>query len=182
MRDFGTISARIYTWLFSRSKTNQIIVDVAELSNDDYALEVGCGPGTAVAVAAERIGADKVAAVDPSSTFVDIARRRVPGADVRVGRAEQLPFDDGTFTVIWSLASMHHWPDRDAGLAELTRKLGPGGRLLIAERLLAKPRHGITAAQTDQVLKRLEELGHADVRTIDRRFGRKTIRVIRAMR
>ena len=157
-------------------------MDLLELTPDDRVLEVGCGPGTAVAFAAERIGADRVAAVDPSPTFVDMVRSRVPGADVRVGSAEELPFDDGTFTAIWSIASMHHWPDRDAGLAAQTAKLAPGGRLVIAERLLDRPGHGITAAQTGDVVAYLERLGLSNIHTVERANGRKTLRVINASR
>lgn len=180
MCGFGVVSARIYAWLNRDPPSNRIVVDLLELTPADRVLEVGCGPGAAVELAAERIGPDRVAAVDPSRTFVELARRRVEGADVRVGSAEKLPFDDRTFTAIWSIASMHHWPDRDAGLAELTSKLAPGGRLLAAERLLRRRGHGITADQTDEVRACLDRLGYRDIRTIHRRNGRKTLQVIRA--
>jgi ubiquinone/menaquinone biosynthesis C-methylase UbiE len=179
---FGALSARVYSWLYRSSPSNRIVVDLLELRPEDRALEVGCGPGAAVALAAERIGADRVAAVDPSPTFVGQVRRRVAGADVRVGTAEGLPFNDGSFTAIWSIASMHHWADRDAGLAELTGKLAPGGRLLLAERLLKRPGHGITASETAEVLAHLKGLGYTGVRTIQRPNGRRTIQVIHATR
>jgi SAM-dependent methyltransferase len=182
MKGFGAIGARVYR-LFNRNpESNRIVVDELKLTSDDRVLEVGCGPGAAVEMAAAQIGADRVAAVDPSSTFVDMVRKRVPGADIRVGGAEDSPFDDGTFTAIWSIASMHHWPDRDAGLAGVTAKLAPGGRLLVAERLLGKPGHGITAQQTSEVVDRLRELGYVDVDTFERRNGRRTIMMIRAVK
>lgn len=182
MKAFGAVGARVYR-LFNRNPaSNRIVVDLLELTPGDRALEVGCGPGAAVELAAERIGADRVAAVDPSSTFVDMVRKRVPGADVRVGGAEDVPFDDGTFTAIWSIASMHHWPDRDAGLAGVTAKLAPGGRLLIAERLIGKPGHGITAEQTAEVIRRLRQLGYTDAEALKQRNGRKTILAIRAVK
>lgn len=182
MRNFGAVAARLYGLLHRNSDTNGMMVDLADPTTADRVLEVGCGPGTAVAIAAERIGAERVAAVDPSATFVDMVRRRVPGADIRVSGAEELPFDDGTFTVIWAIASMHHWSDRAAGLASLTAKLAPGGRLLLAERLLKKPGHGVTAEQTAEVIESLKELGHTDVHTIERRTGRKVITVIHGTR
>ena len=182
MRSFGAISARIYR-LFNRNpESNRIVVDLLDLTPHDRVLEVGCGPGAAIEHAAERIGADRVAAVEPSPTFVDMARRRVPGADVRDGSATEIPFDDGTFTVIWSIASMHHWPERDQGLAAQTAKLAPGGRLVIAERLLDKPGHGITPDQTTDVACLLERLGCAEVRTFTQANGNKTIQLIEARR
>lgn len=179
---FGAIAGRLYA-LFNRNpKSNRIVVDSLGLTPEDRVLEVGCGPGAATELAARRIGADRVAAVDPSSTFVDMVRKRVPGADIRIGSATDIPFDDGTFTVIWSIASMHHWPEREPGLAAQTAKLAPGGRLVIAERLLDKPGHGITAALTAEVTSYLESLGHAQVRTFTRVNGKKTIQLIEATR
>lgn len=182
MRAFGVVTARIYRFLYNRSPTNRFVVDLAELRPDDRVLEIGCGPGTAVVLAAERLGAHQVAAVDPSATFVDIVRRRVPGADVRIAGAETLPFDDGAFTVIWSVASLHHWSDQEAGLAVAAAKLAPGGRLIIVERLLDESGHGITPQRTTEVVALLSSLGLGDVQTTEHRVGRKTMMAIRAQR
>ncbi|WP_051426449.1 class I SAM-dependent methyltransferase [Jiangella gansuensis] len=178
MSGFGAIASRFYA-LFNRNPaSNRIVVDVAELTAHDRVLEVGCGPGAAVELAARTVGPEQMAAVDPSETFVAMVSKRVPGADVRAAGAEDVPFDDGTFTVVYSIMSMHHWNDRDAGLATLTRKLAPGGRLLLAERLLARPGHGITAAQIADVEVQLARLGQTDVHTVQRPDGRKTIAVV----
>ncbi|HEX6197733.1 MAG TPA: class I SAM-dependent methyltransferase [Jiangellaceae bacterium] len=179
MRSFGAIAARVYRLLHRNPESNRIVIDMLELTPDDRVLEIGCGPGAAVELAAERIGAERVAAVDPSPTFVDMVRKRVPGADVRVGSASEIPFDDGTFTVIWSIASMHHWPSREPGLDAQVAKLAPGGRLVIAERLLDKPGHGITETQTAEVMDYLKGLGLADVESATARGKLKTIQVIR---
>ena len=54
-------------------------------------LDVGCGPGALTAELVSRVGADSVAAVDPSPPFVAAARERHPGVDVREAPAEDLP-------------------------------------------------------------------------------------------
>jgi ubiquinone/menaquinone biosynthesis C-methylase UbiE len=138
----------------------------------------GARPGRAVEQAAHTIGADRVAAVDPSPAFVEMVSRRVPGADVRIAGAENLPFDDQSFTAIYSIASMHHWDDRSAGLAELASKLAPGGRLLIAERLLRRPGHGITSEQLSEVENALKNLGQIEVRTVVRPAGRRRLAIL----
>lgn len=178
----GPVTARIYGWLYRNSAPNRVVMDVVELTDHDRALEVGCGPGAAVALAARRIGPERVAAVDPSPTFVDMTRKRTPGTDVRVAGAEDIPFDGQSFTAIFSIASMHHWTDRDAGLAAMSAKLAPGGRLVIAERLLSKPGHGITGQETTTVTSRLSGLGLGDIRTIERPAGRRRLMVIHARR
>src|SRR5699024_6645234 len=123
-----------------------------------------------------------VAAVDPSPTFVAMVRRRVPEADVRVAGAEELPFDDGSFTVIWSVASMHHRDDRDRGLADLVRTLAPGGRLLIAETALKRPGHGITEQQARAGTALLRRLGQVEVRTVGKRIGALPLTIIESTR
>src|SRR5699024_972078 len=73
--------------------------------------------------------------------------------------------------VIWSVASMHHWDDRDRGLADLVRTLAPGGRLLIAEKALKRPGHGITEQQAQAVTALLKRLGQVEVRSVGKPRG-----------
>lgn len=178
MQAFGAVGARLYAWFNRHPESNRAVVELAALRPGDHVLEVGCGPGVGLEQAARVVGPDHAAAVDPSETFVAMARKRVPGADVRVAGAEDVPFGDAAFTAIFTLASMHHWADRDAGLATLTAKLAPGGRLVLGERLLDRPGHGITPAQIDDVTARLAALGQTGVRTERRQVGRKTLAVI----
>jgi len=178
MAGFGAVASRVYGFFTRNSRTARSVVDHAGLEPGDRVLDVGCGAGSGVAHAAERTPVSSVAAVDPSPTFVVMVQRRVPAADVRVAGAEDLPFDDGSFTVIWTVASMHHWDDRDRGLADLVRTLAPGGRLLIAERALKRPGHGITAEQARVVMDLLSRLGQTDVRTAAKRVGALRLTII----
>lgn len=159
MSGFSTLGARLYRLFYGRPKSNQVIVEQAALLADDLVLDVGCGPGAAVALAARQVGPDRVAAADPTPAFIASIRKRLPGVDARVTGVESLPFDDGVFSVVWSVAAMHHWDDRDAGLKEIASKLAPGGRLLLMERQLKKPGHGITDSQTREVVQVLGDLG-----------------------
>src|SRR5215218_8745177 len=73
------------------------LITVAGVHRGQRALDVGCGPGPLSSALAGVLGAENVAAVDPSEPFVEACRIRVPGADVRVGVGERLPFADGSF-------------------------------------------------------------------------------------
>lgn len=84
-------------------------------------LDVGCGPGGLAARAAEIVGAEQVAAVDPSEPFVEACRARVPGADVRVASAESLPFADESFDAVLSQLVVNFLADAPAGAAEMRR-------------------------------------------------------------
>ena len=90
-------------------------------------VDVGCGPGALTAELARRLGADGVAAADPAEHFVEACRSRVPGADVRVAPAEQLPFEDGGFDVALAQLVLNFLRDADAGAAQMRRVVRGGG-------------------------------------------------------
>lgn len=90
-------------------------------------LDVGCGPGALTSRLVDRLGPSSVAAVDPSATFVDAVRRRLPGVDVRASSAEQLPFADGSFDVSLAQLVVHFMGDPVAGLGEMARVTRTGG-------------------------------------------------------
>jgi SAM-dependent methyltransferase len=91
------------------------------------ALDVGCGPGALTSALVARLGADHVAAIDPSESFVAAVRQRLPGVDVRTGRAESLPFRDDAFDVALAQLVVHFMADPVAGLREMARVTRPGG-------------------------------------------------------
>src|SRR4051812_17341280 len=72
-------------------------VDLVGVRRGDRVLDVGCGPGVLTAPLVERCGADHVAAVDPSASFVEAVRRGLPDVDALEATAEALPYDDDTF-------------------------------------------------------------------------------------
>jgi ubiquinone/menaquinone biosynthesis C-methylase UbiE len=162
-------------WLYSlfnrNPKSNLAGVELLSLKSDDRFLDLGCGPGAALEHA-EATGAE-TAGIDPSPAMVERAARRVPGAEVREGSAESIPFEDDKFTAALAVSTYHHWADPEAGLAEVRRVLAPGGRLLIFEMKLKKSSgHGIDPPGADRLAQML--IGHgyvsADVGTY--RIGR----------
>jgi SAM-dependent methyltransferase len=90
-------------------------------------LDVGCGSGALTGRAARLVGAENVAAVDPSESFAEGARARVPGADVRVAAAESLPFGDGEFDAVLAQLVVNFMDDAPLGVAEMARVASPGG-------------------------------------------------------
>jgi ubiquinone/menaquinone biosynthesis C-methylase UbiE len=110
---------------------------LSELAAGDAVADIGCGPGTAARRAA-RLGAS-VAGIDPAPVMLRLARfltrRSTHSVRYAEGSAEALPLPDSSVSVAWSIASVHHWADLDAGLREARRVLKPGGRLVAIERL-----------------------------------------------
>jgi SAM-dependent methyltransferase len=156
--------SRLFAWMYGltgrNSRSNRVVVELAALVPEDRALDLGCGPGAALAAAAKLLDQPHLAGVDPTPGFVDQCRRRLPGADIRLGSAEEIPFEDGRFTVAWTIATFHHWVDPDAGLAELSRVLAPGGRLLLVEGIVRKSGgHGVGPGEAEQLRSRVDRAG-----------------------
>jgi SAM-dependent methyltransferase len=101
--------------------------EFAGVSDGQRVLDVGCGPGALTSELVARLGPDAVSAVDPSESFVDAARDRHPGVDVRLAAAEDLPFDGGQFDAALAQLVVHFMADPVAGLREMGRVTRPDG-------------------------------------------------------
>ena len=148
-------------------------------------VDIGCGPGVAARHAA-RLGA-RVIAVDPAAVMLRVARlltRRRGKVRYVEGAAEALPVADGAASVVWSIATVHHWGDLDAGLRELCRVLRSGGRFVAIERQTVPGAHGLaghgwTDAQAGVFADCCREHGLVDVRVEHDTTGkRSTVSVV----
>ena len=118
-------------------EVNAWAVELLELEAGEHLLEIGCGPGLALAAAA-RGPAARITGVDPSVVMVAQARRRnrrTAHVTVVEAGAEALPLADASVDAAIAVNSLSHWRERDRGLAELARVLGPGGRAALLMRL-----------------------------------------------
>jgi SAM-dependent methyltransferase len=102
-------------------------VELAEPQVGQRVLDVGCGPGALTAQLVSRLGPASVSAIDPSAPFVATVQDRFPGVDVRLGAAEQLPFDDGQFDCALAQLVVHFMKNPVAGLREMVRVTRPAG-------------------------------------------------------
>jgi ubiquinone/menaquinone biosynthesis C-methylase UbiE len=106
-----------------------------ELRRDDILLDVACGSGALL----DRYAGDAqhVAGIDLSDIQIDLARRRLHdriadgSAEIVVGDAAHLPWEDGTFTAASCVGSLDYFADPDAAVKEIHRVLRPGGRVVL---------------------------------------------------
>ncbi|GAA3094624.1 methyltransferase domain-containing protein [Streptosporangium carneum] len=91
--------------------------------------DVGCGAGRAVEEMAER-GALPIG-VDADERMIEVARRRRPALDFRLGDACALPLADGRAHGYRADKVCHELADPAAALAEARRVLAPGGRIVL---------------------------------------------------
>ena len=137
------------------------VVSLLDVQPADRVLEIGFGPGLTVAELA-RAGAGHVYGIDHSGVMLRQASRRNAAA-IRAGRvtlirasADQIPRAlDGSFDAILAINSLAFWPAPAERLAELRRRLAPGGRMAIA----SQPRcPGATADTSRSAAHEIEDL------------------------
>src|SRR3954469_23976558 len=105
--------------------------DAAGVAGGMRGLDVGCGPGGLTRELARRVGPERVAAIDPAPQFAAACRERHPGADVREGGAEALPWDDGAFDAALSQLVIAFMRDPDQGVREMARVTRDGGTVAV---------------------------------------------------
>ena len=182
----------LHVWLTDifmfRGKVRELrqkTVDLARIQPGETVLDVGCGTGTLVMKVARRVGrAGRVAGIDPATQQIararsKAARRHLP-IEFQIGVIEQLPFPDQTFDVVFSTLMMHHLPVplKRKGLAEISRVLKPGGRLVIADFTHKKERQGQAArfhaggSHMHDLVTIVSEAGFVQVETSEMRPSR----------
>jgi ubiquinone/menaquinone biosynthesis C-methylase UbiE len=94
------------------------VLDLLDVRPGASVLEVGYGPGGLIRLLRKTPGV-RISGVDPSPQMRDLARRRNPGADLRLGTAERTGFADAEFDRVVSVNTVALWPDLGVGLHEL---------------------------------------------------------------
>jgi SAM-dependent methyltransferase len=104
-----------------------LLIGFAGAQQGERVLDVGCGPGSLTEALGEFLGAEHVAAIDPSESFAAACAERVPTADIQVGAAESLPWPADTFDAALAQLVVNFMADADAGVTEMRRVVRPGG-------------------------------------------------------
>jgi ubiquinone/menaquinone biosynthesis C-methylase UbiE len=95
-------------------------------------IDVACGPGTLSVLAAQ--AGHRVEAIDFSPQMIEQLTRRIGPLPIhaQVADGQALPFSDDTFDAGFSMFGLMFFPDRAAGLAELSRVLRPGAKAVVS--------------------------------------------------
>jgi ubiquinone/menaquinone biosynthesis C-methylase UbiE len=147
-------------------------LELLNIRPEDRVLEVGFGPGLAVARAAERATAGKVVGIDHSPLMLRQARRRNAKAihagrvELLLGSADALPRFEERFDKILAVNVYMFWDDPASVLTSLRSLMKPGGVIALT---LQPRRRGATVDDTQANAKRmaaaLEAAGFGEVRT-----------------
>ena len=163
----GTLRGKFVVWA--------ALLDELELRGDEQILDLGCGRGAVLLMAAQRLttgraaGVDLWRSIDQSGNSMEATRQNAVAEEVadrvelHTGDMTALPFEADTFDVIVSNFAIHNIPSarREKAIDEAVRVLRPGGRLAIMD-----------VRATARYRARLSELGMKDVvrRTMGSRF------------
>lgn len=168
--DFGNprgMSGKLAGWIMahrgSNRQRNRWVVELLDVRPTDRVLEVGFGPGLAIAALARATPQGHVYGIDQSEVMVSQASRRNRAA-IRAGRVtlihvpvDRLPRFDEPFDIILAVNSAKHWREPADRLRDLRPLLRPGGRIALA----IQPRNPGATADTTAMAAR----DHADLLT-----------------
>ncbi|MEM6401469.1 MAG: methyltransferase domain-containing protein [Cyanobacteria bacterium P01_D01_bin.116] len=108
----------------------------SEVQQAENILDVGCGIGGSSLYLAEKFNAaatgitlSPVQAQRASERAVEFGLQ--DRTNFQVADALNMPFDDNSFDLVWSLESGEHMPDKQQFLQECYRVLKPGGKLIL---------------------------------------------------
>jgi SAM-dependent methyltransferase len=121
-------------------RLRQWTLDLADLQPGNVVLDIGCGTGTLLLAAAERVGpSGALHGIEPATEMAAHARhkaesRRIP-LEVVEGSAERLPYPAAYFDAVFCTLVFHHLPRsmQEGAIREMRRVLRPGGRVVIVD-------------------------------------------------
>lgn len=178
VRQFGHprgIGGHLAGWVMahrsSNKQRNRWVVSLLYVRPTDRVLEIGCGPGLAIAEVSHRAAGATVYGIDHSGVMLKQATKRNAAA-IRAQRVkllqasiEALPAFDEPLDVAFAVNSLGFWPEPTQRLIELRALLKPGGRIAIATqpRSPGATEHTSARAASD-IAHRLQEAGFTQTR------------------
>ena len=121
-------------WAFYVEATTRETLRRLPLNAASRVLDVGCGTGELLRRIRANVPDAVLAGLDPVPEMLDVAREKLSGRDdLRVGYADRLPWNAGTFDVVVSCNMFHYISEPLRALREIARVLRPTGALVLTD-------------------------------------------------
>jgi trans-aconitate methyltransferase len=167
----GVLAGRIMSKRSSNQERSAWTVGLLDLQPDDRVLELGYGPGLGIEAAQALLSTGTLVGLDHSNTMRKMTTRRVRHArghvlpDLRIGDAQALPADIGTFDKIFSCNVWLFWSQPVTVFEQLRAHLSPGATLAVTH----LPRHGNATRETAlaaaaRITEQLEQARYSNIR------------------
>lgn len=149
--------------LASHLEAMEWLVKWSGVDGRDHVLDVACGPGLVACEFARH--AAQVSGIDLTEAMIEQARKRqgemgLENLEWHVGNAAPLLFEDGSFSLVITRYSFHHFLAPGAALKEMIRVCRPGGRVMVADVMVVPER----SAAYDR-MEKLRDPSHAHALT-----------------
>jgi ubiquinone/menaquinone biosynthesis C-methylase UbiE len=133
VRRYYDLVARVYDAVWARyvRESGAIVAGAVEMRPGDRILDVGCGTGHVLERLAARSPECRLYGIDLSDKMLDVARRRVGSADLRIADARRLPFERDSMDVVVSASMLQHIRDPGSAVDEIARVCAPDGLVVI---------------------------------------------------
>jgi SAM-dependent methyltransferase len=149
--------------------TLRMIVELTNASGVDRSLDVACGPGLMVCAFAKVVR--DAAGIDITPAMLQRAKMEAAGAGVQnvswcLGDVANLPYSDGSFTIVSSRYAFHHILHPLGVLREMRRVCAPGGRVVLIDSCPA-----LDKAESFNRMERLRDPSHVRAMPMDELSG-----------
>nr|WP_276562570.1 class I SAM-dependent methyltransferase [Bacillus sonorensis] len=160
-------------WVASYMETgnhdiNEWTIQLLDIQPYDRILEIGTGGGAALSRIAEKLESGRACGIDSSKSMIKQSLRRTERlreegkAEIKYGRAENIPFADRSFHKVFSVHTVYFWTDARQALKEIYRVLQIDGTLNLSVHLkeqikLSKKTKDFTLYTEEQIRDLLEK-------------------------
>lgn len=124
--------------LVQRRYEAMLMERLGERIDGQCVLEIGCGRGVGTEIIFERFGAREVDAFDLDPDMIAQAQRRLSAYSsdrlrLFVGDAAAINAEDASYDAVFDFGIVHHVPDWQQAIKEISRVLRPGGLFFFEE-------------------------------------------------
>jgi ubiquinone/menaquinone biosynthesis C-methylase UbiE len=125
-----------YTSITSHSDSLEKLISITSASKKDTVLEVACGSGIVSCEFSKYV--KSVVGIDMTQGMLDEAKKlqlkeTIKNVNWQIGEAENLPYDDESFSIVISRFGFHHFLNPFKVMSEMKRVCKPGGILVVVD-------------------------------------------------